>query len=111
MLVQLGGVWFIAASTRAIDALELAGIRASSTASLQVGGPYRLVRHPLYLGWVMAVFGAPHMTGDRLVFAIVSSLYLVAAVPWEERSLEQFFGESYRHYKQRVRWRMLPFVY
>jgi protein-S-isoprenylcysteine O-methyltransferase Ste14 len=109
--VQLTGLWFIAVSVRAIDALELAGIRESSNTGLQVGGPYRLVRHPLYLGWVLAVFGAPHMTGDRLTFAIVSSMYLVVAVPWEERSLERAFGESYRHYKQRVRWRMLPFVY
>jgi len=111
ILVQLAGLWFIAASVRAIDALELAGIRESSNTGLQVGGPYRLVRHPLYLGWVLAVFGAPHMTGDRLTFAIVSSMYLVVAVPWEEQSLERAFGESYRHYKQRVRWRMLPFVY
>ncbi len=42
-----------------IDALELAGIRpARPRGALQVGGPYRLVRHPLYLGWMLAVFGA-----------------------------------------------------
>jgi len=110
--VQLLGVGFIAASVRAIDGLELAGIRVpAANTALQVGGPYRVVRHPLYLGWMLAVFGTPHLTGDRLMFAIVSSAYLVVAVPWEERSLERVFGESYRRYRQRVRWRVVPFVY
>ena len=40
--------------------------------ALQISGPYRLVRHPLYLGWLLAVFGAAHMTGDRLMFAAIS---------------------------------------
>ena len=51
------------------------------------------------------------MTGDRLVFAAISSAYLLVAIPWEERSLEAAFGEAYRRYKIRVRWRVLPFVY
>ena len=57
------------------------------------------------------VFATPHMTGDRLLFASVSSLYLVVAIPWEERSLEAAFGEAYRRYKRQVRWRVLPYVY
>jgi protein-S-isoprenylcysteine O-methyltransferase Ste14 len=111
--VQLIGLWLIAQSVRAIDPLELAGIRepAAGLAALQTAGPYRLVRHPLYLGWVLAAFGPGHMTGDRLAFAVISSLYLVLAVPWEERSLEHAFGEAYAAYKRRVRWRMIPFVY
>jgi protein-S-isoprenylcysteine O-methyltransferase Ste14 len=60
---------------------------------------------------MLAVFGAARMTGDRLAFAVVTSLYLVVAIPWEERSLEAAFGEAYRRYKQQVRWRVLPYVY
>src|SRR6266540_3692212 len=56
---QLAGVWLIARAAAAIDPLELAGIR-SSAGSLQVGGPFRLVRHPLYLGWLMTTLGAAH---------------------------------------------------
>lgn len=108
---QVFGVALIALSVRAIDALELAGIRLGNHQSLQVTGPYHLVRHPLYLGWVLAVFGTAHMTGDRLVFAVLSSLYLMAAVPWEERSLEREFGQAYRQYKAEVRWRIIPYVY
>ena len=119
--VQLAGVLLIARAVRAIDALELAGIKQPALAAsrvpgaespaLQVSGPYRLVRHPLYLGWMLLVFGAGVMTGDRLAFAILTSLYLVIAIQWEERSLTDAFGQAYTHYRQTVRWRVLPFIY
>jgi protein-S-isoprenylcysteine O-methyltransferase Ste14 len=114
-VVQLSGVWLIARSVRAIDALELAGIRSarpvSGGDSLQISGPYRLVRHPLYLGWILIVFGTAHLTGDRLAFAAITTLYLLVAIPWEERSLEEAFGAAYERYKARVRWRVVPYVY
>jgi protein-S-isoprenylcysteine O-methyltransferase Ste14 len=78
---------------------------------LTTGGPYGLVRHPLYFGWMLCVFGAAHMTGDRLAFAVYTTLYLVIAIPWEERSLIGEFGDEYRRYQQVVRWRMIPFIY
>jgi protein-S-isoprenylcysteine O-methyltransferase Ste14 len=110
--VQLAGLWIIARAVGGLDPLELAGIHPSSGSSaLQTSGPFRWVRHPLYLGWVIAVFGAAHMTGDRLAFAATSSLYLVIAVPWEERSLRKTFGEDYARYVRAVRWRIIPFVY
>jgi protein-S-isoprenylcysteine O-methyltransferase Ste14 len=112
LFIQLTGVWLIAQAVRVIDPLELAGIHApSASGGLQTGGPYALVRHPLYLGWILVVFGTPHMTGDRLLFATISSLYLLVAVRWEERSLEQAFGEAYGRYKQQVTWRILPYLY
>ena len=114
-IVQLTGIWLIARSVRAIDALELAGIRTfpagPAADTLQVRGPYHLVRHPLYLGWMLVVFGAPHLTGDRLLFAALTSSYLVIAIPWEEHSLAQTFGEQYTRYKQQVRWRVIPYLY
>jgi protein-S-isoprenylcysteine O-methyltransferase Ste14 len=113
--VQLSGIVVIVQSVRAIDPLELAGIRRSSRmpdgGGLQVTGVYGIVRHPLYFGWVLAAFGAAHMTGDRLTFATLTTLYLALAVPWEERSLVRSFGESYRRYQRQVRWRMIPFIY
>src|SRR5712692_7166920 len=75
--LQLAGIGLIASSVRAIDALELAGIRRPADGGgLQITGPYRLVRHPLYLGWMLAAFGATHMTADRFAFAVLTSLYL-----------------------------------
>jgi protein-S-isoprenylcysteine O-methyltransferase Ste14 len=59
----------------------------------------------------MFVFGAPRMTTDRAVFAIISTLYLALAVPFEERSLVQTFGEAYSRYADKVRWKIVPGVY
>jgi protein-S-isoprenylcysteine O-methyltransferase Ste14 len=110
--IQLYGVWLIAQSVRGIDALELAGIRAASQRGpLQVRGPYALVRHPLYFGWVLAVFAAAHMTGDRLAFAAITTLYLMIAIRWEERSLVRSFGDDYLRYTRQVPWRIIPFIY
>jgi protein-S-isoprenylcysteine O-methyltransferase Ste14 len=109
---QIIGIGIIAAAVRTIDPLELAGVRpASNPQTLQITGPYRWVRHPVYLGWVLASFSAPHMTGDRLAFAAITSIYLVMAVPWEERSLMRSFGEEYAEYKRNVRWRIVPYVF
>jgi len=114
---QLFGVWLIVRATSALDPLELAGIRQAGGAELPTPplldrGVYGLVRHPLYLGWILALFGAAHMTGDRLAFAALTSAYLVLAVPWEERSLMHTFGEeAYGRYARRVKWRIVPFVY
>ncbi len=110
--IQLAGVWIIARAVARIDPLELSGIRPpSASGGLQTSGVYRWVRHPLYFGWVLAVFGAAHMTGDRLAFAAMTTAYLVVAVPWEERSLMRTFGEDYARYVREVKWRMIPFIY
>jgi methanethiol S-methyltransferase len=109
--VQLAGVWLIATSVAKIDALELAGIRPPAAGGLQIAGVYRLVRHPLYLGWVLIVFGAARMSCDRLAFAVLTSAYLVIAIPWEERSLTRSFGDEYGRYKRLVPWRLIPFIY
>jgi protein-S-isoprenylcysteine O-methyltransferase Ste14 len=109
--VQLAGIWCISRAVARIDPLELAGIRPESAGGLQRGGVYGWVRHPIYLGWVLAVFATPHMTGDRLAFAVVSVLYLAAAVPFEERSLRRTFGDEYARYARTVKWRIVPFIY
>ena len=51
------------------------------------------------------------MTFVVLAFAVIRSIYLVVAVPWEERSLERAFGDAYERYKERVRWRMIASIY
>jgi methanethiol S-methyltransferase len=117
---QAAGVLLILTGSSAIDMLALAGIRQvldarSRQTPRQVGlktdGPYGLVRHPLYFGWTLLVFGTPDMTGTRAVFAIVSTLYLAIAIPFEERSLVDVFGDAYRRYQRVTRWRMLPGIW
>jgi methanethiol S-methyltransferase len=110
--LQVWGVWLTLRSAGVIDPLELAGIRQvlgrERPASFKVYGPYLLVRHPIYFGWALMTFGTPVMTGTRLSFAVISTLYLMLAIPFEERSLIDAFGDEYRAYQGRVRWRMLP---
>jgi protein-S-isoprenylcysteine O-methyltransferase Ste14 len=109
---QLAGLLIIVQAVRTIDPLELAGIRRHASAdTLQIVGPYRWVRHPLYSGWLLLTFGSAHLTGDRLIFAAISTLYLLIAMPFEERSLRMSFGEAYDDYKRRVRYRLVPYVY
>jgi len=111
-LLQLSGALIIVQTVRLIDPLDLAGIRRHARAeSLQIVGPYRWVRHPVYSGWVLLTFGVAHMTGDRLIFAGISTLYLLIAMPLEERSLRMSFGAAYEDYTRQVRYRIVPYVY
>jgi protein-S-isoprenylcysteine O-methyltransferase Ste14 len=65
-------------------------------------GPYRVVRHPLYVGWLLAFWAAPTMTATHLVFALVTTAYILAAIRWEERDLVAAHGASYAEYRKRV---------
>lgn len=111
-VAQAAGVLIIVQAVRLIDPLELAGIRPhSGTDVLQIAGPYRWVRHPIYSGWLLLTFGTMHMTGDRLIFAGISTFYLLIAMPFEERSLRTSFGAAYDDYTHRVPYRLIPYVY
>ncbi len=65
-------------------------------------GVYRFVRHPLYVGWLMSFWATPTMTAAHLLFAALSTAYILAAIRWEERDLLDHHGESYALYRQRV---------
>ena len=112
---QAGCIWLTLRSAASLDILELAGIRQLSPEPLRTGfhtsGPYGWVRHPIYSGWIGFVFCAPEMTMTRLVFAAISSAYLLAAIPWEERSMQAGSGDAYAAYVRQVRWKLLPGVY
>jgi protein-S-isoprenylcysteine O-methyltransferase Ste14 len=120
MLVQLSGMLLTFFGSKALDVLDLAGVRAvirARTAAapvhvpLTTSGVFGLVRHPLYFGWALFVCGAPDMTATRAVFALVSTAYVALAIPWEERGLIETFGSAYEDYKGKVKARMLPGIY
>lgn len=118
---QLLGFWLTVRSAAIINAWDLAGVRQVSTGShgrdaasvgdFRTDGPYGWVRHPIYLGWILIVFGVWTMTGTRLVFALVSSVYILVAIPLEERTLRATSADAYGRYMRRVPWKLVPRLY
>jgi protein-S-isoprenylcysteine O-methyltransferase Ste14 len=104
-------------STTLINHFELFGVqqvllnlRGKKVAEPRFRTPllYKIVRHPLYLGFVIAFWATPVMTIGHLVFGLIATLHILAGIAFEERDLIELFGDEYRRYRQRVAM-LLPF--
>lgn len=71
-------------------------------------GLYNYIRHPLMLGWLLGFWATPHMTVGHLVFALGTTVYILAAIQIEEKDLVNYHGEAYEQYRQQVSM-LLPF--
>ena len=99
------------ASTFMINHFDLFGLKQGLDALRGVEPPtpvfqirwlYRLVRHPLMLGFLIVFWATPVMTGGHLLFAIMTTLYVLAALHLEERDLIATLGEPYEQYRSQV---------
>ena len=79
-------------------------LRGKPYTKLQLGtpGPYRLVRHPLYAGFLFGFWATPLMTYTHLLFAAATTAYILLAIQFEERDLVHEHGKSYEEYRRRV---------
>jgi methanethiol S-methyltransferase len=73
-----------------------------SNLEFKMVGLYKLCRHPLMLGFIIAFWATPTMTTGHLLFAVATTAYIFIALQFEERDLLTFFGDTYKNYKEKV---------
>ncbi len=77
---------------------------------LRIQGPYHYVRHPLMVGVLIAIWAQPIMPPELLMMNVGMTVYILAAMPMEERDLVRVYGEEYERYRTKVA-RLIPFVW
>ena len=109
--VYLSGIGIVLVATFLINHFDLLGLRQVwvhlkgqkyEPLPFRTPGPYKHVRHPLYVGWLITFWVTPTMTGAHLLFAIVTTAYILVAIQFEEKDLVRFLGSDYENYRRTV---------
>lgn len=106
-----GGILLVLLSSFLIDHFDLFGLRQVylflrakdyTTSAFATPLLYRIVRHPLLLGWMIMFWATPTMTQGHLLFAIAATAYMFIAIPLEEKDLARSLGQDYLRYRERT---------
>jgi protein-S-isoprenylcysteine O-methyltransferase Ste14 len=106
-LAVLGTIWGIW-SLRFVDLFGLDAVirhqqvESSVAKPFTIRGPYRWVRHPLYLFTIVFFWSYPVITTDRLLFNTIWTIWVIVGTRLEERELVEDFGDNYRNYQSKV---------
>ncbi len=110
--VFYGAGWVaLVGATLCIDHLHLFGLRQvychlvgteCVEKSFRTPGPYKIVRHPIYVCWLTIFWATPTMTAAHLLFALATTAYILIAIQLEERDLVDMLGDPYAEYRKTV---------
>jgi protein-S-isoprenylcysteine O-methyltransferase Ste14 len=109
--ISLFGWFFVLISTFLLDHFELLGLKHAfynltgkemANSRFKTPGLYKIIRHPIYLGFTIAFWATPVMTTAHLLFAIGTLGYTLVGIYLEEKDLISLFGDEYIAYKSRV---------
>jgi protein-S-isoprenylcysteine O-methyltransferase Ste14 len=107
----IGGWFMVLVTTFLINHFDLFGLRqiwlhlrGREYTHLHFATPliYKHIRHPLYVGWITAFWATPTMTLGHLLFAAITTAYILVAIVFEERNLVEYHGSAYQDYRERT---------
>jgi protein-S-isoprenylcysteine O-methyltransferase Ste14 len=105
------GLLIVLVATFLINHFDLFGLRQVwlylrgkpyASLTFTTPGPYKVIRHPMYVGWLITFWATPTMTIAHLVFAVGMTIYILVAIRFEERDLVEYHGEAYAEYRRTV---------